>query len=401
MEHPGHPTSAPVPTIAYLTEGRLFVRAADGASREIESPFARESNERRARAQELHGWKERSGLWGNLDGLSSMELWEQADIRRRFRFQCAARGDVPDEIYYVLALENVGGLFRYDLTQEREQRLMHRNNFAPHDLARHPASGSVAVALPRDDGSIGIFIGENDGRFLTGTTTGDCMDEAPAWVPGEGRRIVFQSAGIGRNAAGFPVGVGPYALALLDVDKGQIDTLLEDETCDFLQPRMLADGTLLYIERPYQRHPRTNPWTIVTDVVCFPYRVARAVVHYLNVFSMLYSGQSLITGGGPPRQGPDIPTLRLWGRMVNVKQAMERAARDRPADLVPKEWRLLRRRPDGTEDVLAENVLAFDVGPAGDVVYTNGSRLMHLTPDGQQHEIGTDRLIERVVILES
>jgi hypothetical protein len=275
---------------------------------------------------------------------------------------------------------------------------MHRNQFVPRDLSRHPASGSVVVSLSRDDGSTGLFVGENDGRFLNGTTTGDCLDEAPAWVPGEGRRIVFQSAGIGRNAAGVPVGVGPYAIALLDADSGTIGTLLEDDDTDFLQPRLLADGTLLCIERPYQRHTRPGAWAVLKDVVCFPYRVGRAVVHYLNFFSMVYSGKPLMTADGPRRQGPDMPTLMLWGRMIHARQAMARNGQT-AADLVPKEWRLLRRRPDGIEDVLAENVLAFDVGPDGDVVYTNGSRLMHLTPDGQRHELGTDRLIERVVIL--
>ena len=89
----------------------------------------------------------------------------------------------------------------------------------------------------------------------------------------------------------------------------------------------------------------------------------------------------------------------LHGRAVDLRQLRRKRADDEPPGLVPKNWRLVRRSPDGREDVLADGVLAYDVGPAGDVVYTDGTRVTHLDPDGRHHRLCADDLVERVVIL--
>jgi hypothetical protein len=392
------------PAIAYLSRGRLLVRRDGEAVREVQSDFARESMERELRNQKLHGWKGQSGIWGNM-GIEPAQFadWQNAEPRRVIRFASVTPGDGPGELFYVLDLGAVGGLFRYDLAANREQRLMHRNGFSTNDLSRHPETGAIAVAVPRDDGTVGIAVGENDGRYLSEATVGDCIDEAPTWVRGNGRALVYQSAGIGRDERGFSVGLGPYRLERIDMESKAVETLLEVDGYDLLQPRQLADGTLFYIRRPYKPHGEVpGPLEVLKDVVLFPYRLLRAVFHFLNFMSVAFSGKPLTTagaGGVPGQRRPEPRHLALWGQVIDTKRAMAKAGNDEPANLVPREWTLVRRAPDGTETDLAEHVLAYDVTTDGTVVVTNGTRVTWIDAAGRRHELARDTMIERVVAL--
>jgi hypothetical protein len=395
------------PAVAWLARGRLNLKPAGQPVRVVESAFARQSLERRLLAQDRDGWKGRSGVWWGLGmqppGMAPWELPQNLDERRAVTFGSVTRGDRPGEIFYVLSLDNMSGLFRYDIDRDEEQRLMHRNDLAARDLTRHPGSGSVAMSIRRGDGTAGIVVGENDGRFLNDVTFGDCLDESPAWIPGPGRRLVYQSAGIARDANGFARGLAPYSIAVLDVDARSVETLVEDAGWDYLQPRMLADGTLLYVRRPWRsRPPGPDAVALLKDVVLFPFRLARAFVHFFNVFSMMFSGKPLLTATGAQQRSPvEQRYLMLWGQMVDAQQSLARARkRGEPARLVPKEWELIRRTPDGAEDVLCQHVLSYDVRTNGDVLVTDGSAVEHIDASGHRHQLGTDQLVERVMFID-
>ena len=91
--------------------------------------------------------------------------------------------------------------------------------------------------------------------------------------------------------------------------------------------------------------------------------------------------------------------LTLWGRMIDTKKAMAERSRNSDAAIVPKDWELVRRDKDGKEDVLATNVLAFDVAPSGEIVYSNGFTLFERTAEGVATKLCDDELIERVVVV--
>ena len=52
--------------IAYLSQGHLFLFSEGGEPIEVTSQFAREFEERQARQQQVNGWKDHSGIWGNM-----------------------------------------------------------------------------------------------------------------------------------------------------------------------------------------------------------------------------------------------------------------------------------------------------------------------------------------------
>lgn len=214
--------------VAYLTHGRLIVRVDGRPAFDVDSAFARGVADRQARAHAVHGWKESSGSWGAM-GFAPPELaqWEMAEQRRLVSFRGVAAGDDAGTLYYLLGVGDMGGLFQYTIEDGAERRLMHRNGFQAKDLTRRSGGGEIAVSSSREDGTIGILIGENDGRFLRDVTAGDSIDESPAWVPGDARRLVYQSAAIGRDAQGLSVGSSPYRIEQIDVDAKKIETVHE------------------------------------------------------------------------------------------------------------------------------------------------------------------------------
>lgn len=390
------------PTIAFLSQGRLFVRESGQPVREIDSHFAKEAMDREARYQGTNQWKARSGVWGNM-GMSPPQWgqWEdEAAGRRRIRFAGVSRGIKPGTLLYVLDMENVTGLFEYDLTTGIEKRLVHRNGFIARDLICHPEQGTLAISTMQDDGSAHLAFSDTEGRFWNNVSGGDSLDQMPSWIPGGGRRVVFQSAAIGRNEAGYVRGLGPYAVETLDLDgDGHVTQLHRDDKCDLLQPRCGSDGSLFFIRRPYQPrgHQKAEPLEVLKDVALFPFRLLRAFVYFLNFFSMMFSGKPLATTLGERAVAPRDRVLMLWGHMIDTKKALARVEQGKSKGLVPRDWQLIYRHPNSAETVLAENVLAFDLVGDDRVICSNGTVVWLVTLDGQQMELCREPMIEQVI----
>jgi hypothetical protein len=194
-------------------------------------------------------------------------------------------------------------------------------------------------------------------------------------------------------------GLAPFSNSQLDLAAESLTTVLEKPHIDYLLPRQTADDSLFYIRRPYQVRPPTSLLRLAGDIALFPFRVARAGVHFLDAFSRMFSRKPLMTAGGPRREGPDQRYVQLWGRWIEVRQDMASGRGDADPPLVPRDWQLIRRTPDGTETTIVTHVAAFDANPAGDVLYTNGSSI-HFCPAGDKPErVGRARLVERVALL--
>jgi hypothetical protein len=222
----------------------------------------------------------------------------------------------------------------------------------------------------------------------------------PRWLNDESQQLVFQSAGVARDPNGFAMALGPYAIQKLNLRDESIATVIEDERSDFLQPWELADGTLIYLRRPYKPGNRGRTgWTDLQDILLFPYRLARAGFYFLNFFSVMFSGQPLRTAGGPDRpSGPDARFLSLWGQMIDTRrQMLLPGQKHEEQGLVPKDWQLIRRSPAGEETVLADGVLTFDISPTSDILYSDGRRIRRRMSSGEISEVGKDHYVERVV----
>jgi hypothetical protein len=387
------------PRAAFLSKGRLHVLDG-GAARELRSPFAQQVIDRTLRMHEKNAWKVRDGEEGMFSGRM---LWgaqpANADAVPVF-LRSATRGQNGRDLAYLLETDSIGGLFESDTTGDDELRIFHKEYFRARDLDRHPVTGRLACAVLSPNGNSHIAVANAEGRQMREITEGDSTDLAPSWARNAEETLLYQSAGIGRDASGNRFGLAPFTIERLDLDSGRAGTVLSEPGSDLLQPRMDAEGNLFFIRRPYEAPgaAKVSPGKVLLDVALFPYRLLRAVVHFLNLFSMMFSKKPLMTSTGQ-KMAPETSTrILLWGRMIDARKALESAGNGE-ASLAPPDWVLVKRPPTGSEEVLQRGVVAFDLARDGTVVCTNGFSIWHLS-GGERRALGSGSMIESVAALD-
>jgi len=383
-------------TIAYISDGRLRLKQGAVEPRTVESRYGETVKQRVLKGRERNAWKSNSrsnaflygeALWGGVaKDINSVPL----------NITSICRGQEPGQFLYSLQSDSLCGILRVENHGEEEKRLWNKHDQRVRFLDVGP-DGRIACSLENKLGTADIGIMSTEGG-LREITEGDSLDTAPRWVIGSSSRIVFQSAGIGRDREGHMAGVGPFCVESLDLESGDMSTLIQDSAKDFLTPHMDASQTLYCIRRPYRTGPEVKPFQLAKDILLFPARMIYAIFEFCSVFSQLFTGKKLTTTtpGGARQQKVPPAYMVIWGNYIDAQQA---AAQKDGDDLVPSSWELIRIKYGQKPEVLATNVLSFDLGPEGDIVYTNGSSIFHLTPEGKKEKVAKDTMIEQVVFL--
>lgn len=376
------------PAIAYIAHGKLFHCAAGEVPKEIQSAYVQAARDRLERSRELHAWKEGTafgvramrGGGGDCGGLDIHATSAQFTPDRR--------------VLYFLRDAHFGGLFAHDLASGSEQRLMHRQRLWLEDLALDADGQRLLCTHHTGNGLANIALMNIDGSEFREVSGGDTVDSSPAWVTGREGAIVFESSGIARSPQGHPIGHGPTSIQMLDLAKGELTPVLEDPRFDHLGPRVGRDGALYFIRRPYEP-PTQGVGQLVLDAMLLPLRLLRALFHYLNFFSLMYSRKPLTSASGPPVE-QDIKQLVLKRKRIDAERALHSGARIAGTpSLVPASWELVRRSEHGEEKVLARHVASFDLATDGSVVFSNGYGVFAL--DGTQPRLlMRDKLIAQV-----
>lgn len=73
----------------------------------------------------------------------------------------------------------------------------------------------------------------------------------------------------------------------------------------------------------------------------------------------------------------------IWGQALQTQKAIRRKGQDNRMRLVPHDWELVRLDGEGNASKLADHVMAFDVSPTGQIVYSDGSGVYALTSQGE------------------
>lgn len=381
------------PAIAYLAQGKIRLKTGNESPRTIDSVFGNSIREQAVRAQQKHSWKSADK---NGSPFSSAVVWGRqsmaGDIPLAITSICGSHE--PGAIVYSLESGSLCALLEVTQLGAEERRLWNDNRTQIRHVSVSRASGDMVFSILHENGTanLGVKI-HGEGGFKE-LTEGDSFDTAPRWLPNGDRKIIFQSAGIGRNQAGNFLKLGPFSIQQLNIDTCEMSTTIEDARFDFLAPQALDDGRMFYIRRPYAAHERVHPLTVLKDVLLFPFRLLFAIFQFLNFFSAAFTGRKLTSAGGPKGNDMDLKQMMIWGNLVHARKAAE--GDDDGPDLVPKSWELRCRMNDGTTKVVADAVLAYDTAPDGSILYTNGNAIFLLHPDGRKERILTERMIQQV-----
>ena len=382
-----------------IAKGELWMRDGDAAAQAVVSPFAKEVVERDAQSRRNTGWKhaprdEQTGV------IPTASLWGQRGAANAAlappKFLHACRGLDARVLYYVLSVGGSTGLFRQQLDERREVRLFHRSQMVCGGFVFNPHDRRIVMASGDADGTMHLEVYDEDGNRKGDITGGDCVDAAPALVPGQASALVYQSAGVARHPErGHTVATAHSTINRIDYKSGQLDTLLEDERYDFVAPRLHLDGTLYAIRRPVDKPAVERAGTALKDTLLLPFRLAKAVFGYLNFFSMVYGKEPLRSAGGPrtPELDQDIGRLWLHGRMIELSKV--RSDPQYAGNLVPRSWELVRKPAGRALQIVMPHVASFDIAEDGTLLYTNGYDVMAWR-DGQRTPLDRHDLVEAV-----
>jgi hypothetical protein len=280
-------------------------------------------------------------------------------------------------LLYAQAMSASSGLFRYNLATREEYRLFHRQDFDACGLACDPSNGQIVVATRGKEDLGKLQLIDDTARRNDRITAGDGHDSNPFPDPVNRSGIYFQSSGVGRNERGEIVALGPAAIHRLDRATGEMQTVLEDADWDFLLPKADANGALYFIRRPYAEQDSLPLGQKIKAFVTLPFALAGAMFGFLDAFSRMFGKKSLRPAGG----GPGLPVARsryatFHDTTIELEKVLEQQDRKgEDAQVVPKTWELVRRDSSGAETVLAQHAVAYDLGPKGEVVYSDGLRI--------------------------
>lgn len=378
--------------LAFVSRGKLFIRTPGESIQEVQSPYVQGVIDRMERSRERHSWKEGTTFGTHFARQDPMDRNQQLEIQATSaQFLDAGR------MLYFLKDKSFGGLFEQHLDSGEEKRLLHKQNLALEDLRLSPDSRRLLCAQHGGNGIANIAVMNVDGSDYRELTGGDTLDTAPAWYPGNPDLVVFQSSGLARNAQGFVIAAGPASLQMVDMARGALQTVLEDARFDHLQPRVGHDGCLYFIRRPYEA-PHYGAGNAVLDALLLPFRLLRAVFHYLNFFSLMYTRKPLTTAAGPALQA-DLKQILLKGRRLDAEEALRKGALvNGVRSLVPASWQLVCRNPQGEEMLLARHVASFDIAADGSLLFSNGNGVFALGSDTNPRVLLQDQLVNDVIV---
>src|SRR5262245_38526862 len=230
-------SAKPNATIAYLAQGKIRIKAGELAPRTLDSVYGNSIREKAVRAQQKNSWK----ASGDDGSPFSAMLWGKSAMSRDIPLAITSicGGKEPGALLYSMESGSLCALLEVGQLGAEERRLWNDNRTQIRHVSVSRETGDMVFSILHQNGTanIGVKMGGEGG--VKELTEGDSFDTAPRWAPGDGKKIVYQSAGIGRNREGNFLALGAFSIQQLDCEAGELTTVLEDRKYDFLAPQHL------------------------------------------------------------------------------------------------------------------------------------------------------------------
>lgn len=225
-------------------------------------------------------------------------------------------------------------------------------------------------------------------------TDGDSREDHPCWAADK-NKIYCTSKGIARYETGSVADYSPSGIIALDLSSNTIDEVISDEKYDYTCPQCDSDGNLYCIRQPHKSSlPKKTP--LWKDILLFPVRLIKAIIGFLNAFSVIFGGESLRDGKKPgdvrSKQKSDRE-LYFEGRLLEAeKNEKENAAKgEENPGIFPVSRVLVKLGENGEETVIKRGVQDFVMLGDGSIVCSNGRALIHIK-DGSEKALAKAKL---------
>lgn len=271
-------------------------------------------------------------------------------------------------LVYGTFIDNVGGLYYKDPDTDDETYIFANQTVVPGRVS----FGNGRCCFDAGEGAYERHIAwlDTNNGGIDQLTEGFTSESDPFISRRDPDIVYYTAMGFAQNSAGQVVERSPRSVSAYNAKTGELSDIVSDDNFDHIRPSDDADGNLYYIKRKYE--PTRRKSNIGKDILLFPYRIIKAIGGFLSIFSAIYGGEPLRTGGANPAKSKtaDERELFIEGNLVKAKRIADSENSDE--GIIPSEWALVKRAPDGTETVLAKGVMDYTLLDSGVILYSDG-----------------------------
>jgi len=181
------------------------------------------------------------------------------------RIVSVTRGRTSTELCYAIGDRMASSVFAQVPGSRNEQPVFQSADAQLSELDFSVADERLACTVAGANGTSAIGVLADDGRGLRTVTEGDVIDRAPRWAPGGRAEIVYASAGIGRTKTGKAVGRSPFALHRLRFSDNSVEVLMADAQYDYTAVVPVSENLLYALRRSYDRAPPDSAFARISQ----------------------------------------------------------------------------------------------------------------------------------------
>ena len=370
-------------TKTLYTSARTFYVITDAGVQEYESERISGYINTIKKIQKKNEWKT-SGTGARFMGLYEPQYDEDV-INRNVSINGVSGNDKA--VIYSAQFGEVSGLFIKVLHDNMVEGLvMSSQDVQLYKLSVH---GDKCVASVGRNGERHIALFNIKTGEYKELTEGEVIEDYPNFS-NDGNKIYYSSAGLALSHSGFPIGIGPYSIFCYSNKENDINELLASESYDFIAPKEDKNGDLLFIKRPYRRSEKNG--NIFLDIIMFPVRIIRAIGGLLNYFSIIFGGESLMSGKNTKdikAKNRNEKDIFFDGNVINAQEAQKAKMHkgEKFPGIIPRSWELTRMDKNGNQICIKTGVMDYTICQNGDILYSNGNAIIRLLTNGSEELI--------------
>lgn len=358
------------------------------------SQYIADYRERMRRMVKNKEWKH-SGMGAMFRGDTMSEVGMDSETRvDAYINSVHAAGE--DKVLYTFTVNQTSGVIEKTLSAKKdgERFILHTNDGELLSSDYNVTDGKFVAELKRGEISSDLVLLDTERGDYVSITDGDSRDENPSFSKKRPGVILYDSLAAGRNARGEFVEYAPAAVYEYDLNTLDLKEIRASEKYSYIKPVEDENGDIYCIRKPAKERERHNP---VVEILLIPYRLLMAIVNFIQIFVVFFTGKTMTGGGNNPAKGRDTDSRQMIirGNVIEVDKEIARNKKFKDKDLafIPASWKLVRIH-GGEEEEMKSGICDFSLAEGG-VVCTNGRKVFFLK-DGKSEKIAEGELVLNV-----
>mgnify|MGYP000056155296 FL=1 len=375
-----------------FSDGEKLGVYSDGAIKKFDSNYIVHYRETATRDAKSKEWKRQ----GKAARMMSEDYYFEGEDETRV--EAAVHGVAltgeENKIVYAFSVNNTSGIYSKLLDDEikTEAHIVSSNEEEFMSVSSN-ADGRMLAAVQTDSVTSQIALFPKDSGDYKCLTGGDSLDENPSF-DAEGKAILFNSYGVGRDENNNFIEYVPSEICRLNLSTMEVETLASDPKFSYIKPLADSQGNLYCIKKPGTEKTGGNP---LLEILLIPVRIVQALAGFVSMFVMCFTGKPLVSGqsgrsvdagGGAAKNGKaDAKKIFINNNLLNVDKELKKNKKQEDYGFIPASWKIVRLGKDGKgETEIAAGAADFCIveeNGSKEIVYTNGKHIFAVA-EGQK-----------------